>query len=102
MERVAELNPAKWTLVVPIDPNPAELKWFDGLRAKYGFPLDWCGKTWLDEKMAACPEIQRYFLEGAKDEVYELLRELGKTKKKRRGLLTLQGLRRGWKRCTNG
>ena len=84
LERVAELNPAKWTLVVPIDPNPAELKWFDGLRGKYGFPLDWCGKTWLDEKMAACPEIQRYFLEGAKDEVYELLRELGNEKEKAR------------------
>ena len=84
LERVAELNPPKWTLVVPIDPNPAELKWFDSLRAKYGFPLDWCGKTWLDEKMAASPEIQRYFLEGAKDEVYELLRELGNEKEKAR------------------
>ena len=77
LERAAELNPAKWTLVVPIDPNPTELRWFDGLRSKYGFPLDWCGKTWLDEKMAAYRDVQRYFLEGAKDEVYELLRELG-------------------------
>ena len=77
LERAAELNPPKWTLVVPVDPNPAELRWFDSLRAKYGFSLDWCGKTWLDEKMAAHRDIQRYFLEGAKDEVYELLRELG-------------------------
>ena len=84
LERVAELNPVKWTLVVPIDHNPAELKWFDGLRAKYGFPLDWCGETWLNEKMAACPQIQRYFLEGAKDEVYELLRELRNEKEKAR------------------
>ena len=70
LERVAELNPAKWTLVVPIDPNPAELKWFDGLRGKYGFAAGFrVGRRGLDEKMAACPEIQRYFLEGAKDEV---------------------------------
>ena len=84
LERAAELNPAKWTLVVPIDPNPAELRWFDSLRAKYGFSLDWCGKTWLDEKMAAYRDIQRYSLEGAKDEVYELLRELGKEEEKAR------------------
>ena len=76
LERAAELSPMKWTLVVPIDPNPAELTWFDGLRAKYAFPLDWCGKAWLDDKMAAFPEIHRYFLEGAKDEVYDLLREI--------------------------
>ena len=84
LERAAELNPAKWTLVAPIDPNPAELRWFDSLRAKYGISLDWCGKTWLDEKMAAHRDIQRYFLEGAKDEVYELLRELGKEEEKAR------------------
>ena len=84
LERAAELNPAKWTLVVPIDPNPTELKWFDGMRSKYGFPLDWCGKTWLDEKMAAYRDIHRYFLEGAKDEVYELLRELGNEEEKAR------------------
>ena len=84
LERAAELNPSKWTLVVPVDPNPAELRWFDSLRAKYGFSLDWCGKTWLDEKMAAHRDIQRYFLEGAKDEVYELLRELGNEQEKAR------------------
>ena len=77
LRRAAELNPPKWTLVVPINPNPSELRWFDSLRGKYGFSLDWCGKTWLDEKMAAHRDIQRYFLQGAKDEVYELLRELG-------------------------
>ena len=77
LRRATELNPPKWTLVVPIDPNPSELRWFDSLRGKYGFSLVWCGKTWLDEKMAAHRDIQRYFLEGAKDEVYELLRELG-------------------------
>ena len=45
LKRVAKMNPAQWTLVVPIDHSPVELKWFDDLRAKYGFPLDWCGKT---------------------------------------------------------
>ena len=84
LERAAELIPSKWTLVVPVDPNPAELRWFDSLRGKYGFSLDWCGKTWLDEKTAAHRDIQRYFLEGAKDEVYELLRELGNEQEKAR------------------
>ena len=77
LERVETLEPERWTLVVPIDPTPGEGSWFRQLGADYCFPTVWCGKTWLDEKMAAFPDIQRYFLEGAKDEVFHLLRELG-------------------------
>ncbi len=73
LDRVAELFPERWTLVVPIDPTPGENRWFRSLAADYPFPLDWCGKNWLDEKMSAFPEIGRYYLEGAKDEVLRLL-----------------------------
>ena len=76
LDQAADLGPARWTLVVPIDPNPNELEWFCQLREKYNFPLKWRGKTWLDEKMAAHPDIGSYFVEGAKDEVYRLLLEL--------------------------
>ena len=76
LERAATLDPARWSLVVPIDPTPAEDRWFRQLGGKYSFPTAWFGKTWLDEKMAAFPDIRRYFLEGAKDEVFYLLREL--------------------------
>ena len=76
LERAAALRPVKWTLVVPIDPTPGEDKWFRGLGKKYRVPTDWLGKTWLDGKMSAFPDIQRYFLEGAKDEVYRLLKDL--------------------------
>ena len=76
LKRATSLGPARWTLVVPIDPTPAEDKWFRELGADYGFPIDWYGKTWLDEKISAFPDIRRYFLEGAKDEVIRLLLEL--------------------------
>lgn len=76
LERVSALGPPRWTLVVPIDPTPVELGWFDGLRAKYDFPLVWRGKTWLDEKMAEYPDIERYFVEGASDEVIRLVTQL--------------------------
>ncbi len=76
LDRAADLGPARWTLVVPIDPNPSELEWFCQLGKEYSFPLKWRGKTWLDEKMAAHPDIGSYFVEGAKDEVYSLLLEL--------------------------
>ena len=33
--------------------------------------------NWLDEKIAACPDIPRYFLGGAADEVVRLLEQLG-------------------------
>ena len=78
LDRAADLGPARWTLVVPIDPNPSELEWFCQLGKEYSFPLEWRGKTWLDEKMAAHPDIGSYFVEGAKDEVYRLLLELNK------------------------
>ena len=76
LNRAAELGPARWSLVVPIDPTPGEERWFRQLGGGYCFPTIWLGKTWLDEKMSAYPDIRRYFLEGAKDEVYRLLLEL--------------------------
>ena len=76
LERAALLKPPRWTLVVPIDPTPGEFTWFQKLGTGYAFPTRWFGKTWLDEKMSAFPDIRRYFLEGAKDEVYRLLREI--------------------------
>ncbi len=76
LKRAASLDPIRWWLVVPIDPTPAEDCWFRQLGRKYSFPLSWLGKTWLDEKMSAFPDIRRYFLEGANDEVVGLLREL--------------------------
>ena len=76
LERAAILDPARWSLIVPIDPTPAEDRWFRQLRKDYGFPIAWLGRTWLDEKMAAFPDIRRYFLEGANDELVGLLREL--------------------------
>ena len=78
LKRAAALGPLQWTLVVPIDPTPAEEKWFRQLETDYCFPLEWRGKTWLDEKMAAFPDIRRYFVEGANDEVVRLLLELQK------------------------
>ena len=76
LERAADLRPARWTLVVPIDPNPSELEWFCQLGTSYCFPLEWRGKTWLDEKMAAFEDIRRSFLEDANAEVVRLLLEL--------------------------
>ena len=76
LKRAVSLEPARWTLIVPIDPTPTEDQWFRELGKDYCFPIQWFGKTWLDNKMAAFPDIRRYFLEGAKDEVFRLLREI--------------------------
>ena len=74
--RAAGLKPDRWTLIVPIDPTPAEESWFRQIGGGYRFPTRWFGKTWLDEKMSAFPDIRRYFMEGANDEVVRLLQEL--------------------------
>ncbi len=78
LKRAASLGPARWTLVVPIDPTPGEEDWFRKLGKGYSFPIEWYGKTWLDEKMSAFPDIRRYFLEGTNDAVVRLLREIQK------------------------
>lgn len=76
LERAAELRPTSWTLIVPINHNEAELSWFDGLRQRYPFPLVWLGRTWLDDQMGKHSDIRSYYLDDARDEVVELLREL--------------------------
>ena len=73
LDGAAALGPARWTLVVPIDPTPGELKWFRQLGEDYRFPFKWRGRTWFDEKMAAFPDIHRYFVENAHAEVVRLL-----------------------------
>ena len=62
LKRAASLGPARWILVVPIDSTPAEDNWFRRLNKGCSFPIEWYGKTWLDEKMSAFPDIRRYFL----------------------------------------
>jgi hypothetical protein len=76
LKRAAQLDPDNWTLVVPIDHTEGELTWFDGLRGRYGFPLIWQGRTWLDQQMATHPAIPRYYLEGGDSHVVRVLREL--------------------------
>ena len=76
LDRVVALNPACWTLVVPIDPTPGEIEWFRQLGTDYCFPTRWYGKTWLDERMSAFPDIRRYFLERTEHELNRLLQEL--------------------------
>lgn len=76
LKTASVLKPPQWTLVVPIDPTPREYEWFRKLGAEYDFPIVWRGETWLHEKMAAFPDIERYFVEGASDEVIRLVTQL--------------------------
>ena len=78
LKRAAMLEPEQWTLIVPIDHTPSEKDWFRKLGENYCFPIMWLGKTWLDEKMSAFPDIRQYFLGGTEHEVVRLLRELQK------------------------
>ena len=93
LKRAAELRPEQWTLVVPIDPTPGEDKWFSALGVDYRFPIDWFGKTWLDDKMSAFSDIRRYFVEGAKDEVYDYCEKFSTNRPELRTFL------REWQGC---
>jgi hypothetical protein len=80
LNRAAALQPLDWTMLVPIDPTPGELKWFESLRASVPFPIEWCGLTWLDAQFAAHPFIARYYIANAKDELEDLARLFGQEK----------------------
>jgi hypothetical protein len=80
LDRAAALQPLDWTMLVPIDSTPGELKWFDSLRATVPFPIEWHGLTWLDAQFAARPSIARYFLENSKDELEDVARLFGQEK----------------------
>ncbi len=68
---VARHQPDHWDLLVPIDPNPAEQAWFDGLRGEFEFVRHWRGRSWLDEKCAAHPDLVRYALQESADYILE-------------------------------
>lgn len=52
----------QWVLMLPLDLNPTEIRWFDGIRTKYR-PLDmeWWGKTKLQDLLGQYPDIARDF-----------------------------------------
>ncbi|MGW9316793.1 hypothetical protein ACWGSB_31155 [Streptomyces albidoflavus] len=59
---VAHHQPDHWDLLVPIEPNPAEQAWFDGLRGEFEFVRHWRGRSWLEETHAA---LEPFSLPGA-------------------------------------
>lgn len=73
LERASQHEPAAWRLVVPIDPNPGELDWFESLTSEYDFECRWLGECWLDGEMAHKPEIARYYAHGRRYELQEFL-----------------------------
>jgi hypothetical protein len=77
LDRAMESGPRTWTLVVPIDPTPAEQRWFESLGTGLPAQLEWLGKTWLEEQLARFPDIVRYF-SGAADEVVRILTEMSR------------------------
>lgn len=74
--RAARLQPATWDLIVPIDPTPGELQWFERLRTQYPFKLEWRGATWIETRLTEQPQVRRFYFANAMAETEELLRKL--------------------------
>ena len=76
--RAAEHRPTAWFLVVPIDPTPGELRWFETVSEGQSFPCTWFGLNWLEARMSEHPELVRYALGDFNAKVVDLLKELQK------------------------
>jgi hypothetical protein len=77
LQRALEKAPRTWSLVVPIDATPREQEWFGSLASGTATRLTWLGRTWLEEQLAAHPDIGRYFA-GAAEEVIQLLKDIAR------------------------
>ncbi|MFI9835248.1 hypothetical protein ACIHIX_47180 [Streptomyces sp. NPDC051913] len=71
----ARHQPDHWDLLAPIDHNPAEERWFEGLRELFPFVRHWRGRSWLDEKFAAHRDLVRYALQESGDYILERIAE---------------------------
>ncbi|MGQ4437466.1 hypothetical protein [Streptomyces sp. SAS_260] len=76
LARAARLQPVTWDLIVPIDPTPGELEWFEKLRTQYPFRLEWRDATWIESRLTEHPQVRRFYFADALAETEELLRQL--------------------------
>lgn len=70
-----------WTLVVPLDHSPAELRWMNETLAKLAdVPVDWIGRARLEVELGRHPDLVRSFAPGAVEHrAFEMLNEYDRT-----------------------
>jgi hypothetical protein len=55
-----------WTLVVPLDPTPTELEWFEShLQGLSPVPITWMGRTAIETHLSAHGDLLRTFAPGS-------------------------------------
>jgi len=76
--RAKRLDMVRWTLVMPLDPSPAEERWLTGRLAELaGVPVAWMGRTSIEAAFAERPDLARAFLPGsAQQQALEWLAQL--------------------------
>jgi hypothetical protein len=56
----------RWTLVMPKDPTPAEIRWFETVLAPLAqVPIDWIGRTPLEAGLSEHRDLLRAFAPGS-------------------------------------
>lgn len=56
----------RWTLVLPVDLSPAEDRWFsESLGRQTGVPVDWIGRTQIEEALSNNRDLLRAFAPGS-------------------------------------
>ena len=65
-----------WYLVLPLDPTPENIEWFDELTTGAGFGAAWCGLIYLDGLAAKYPDVIDYYLRAGKDRLEAAMADL--------------------------
>ncbi|MDK9494446.1 hypothetical protein QEZ40_000320 [Streptomyces katrae] len=78
LRRAALLKPVSWDVIVPIDLNPAEERWFADLQGAYPFPLSWRGATWIKARLVEHPAVRRFYFADHQAELGHLLQQIAR------------------------
>lgn len=71
------INVTQWRLVVPVDPTPEDLDWFENdLLSEYKISSAWDGLTFIEQLSAKYGDVIDYYLRDGKNSVLEEVKKL--------------------------
>ena len=63
----------RWYLVLPLDPTPENVQWFEELASEGSFPCEWRGLSHVEGWVAQFPDVVDYYFEDGRARLQEAL-----------------------------
>ncbi|WJZ03241.1 restriction endonuclease [Corynebacterium freiburgense] len=66
----------EWNLVMPLDPTPEALEWFNETLSQHGLTGNWLGKTYVEQLAAKHPQVIDYYLQDNRERNEKLIKAI--------------------------